>query len=107
MRRIQPPLCTICNSQNAAFESDVWPSLMLCTKCRTESIEYILESGVIHGNPILIELSQPGDNGNRSDAIRIWRPRQNQTSVYYEFFIRLTDESGLPVDNQLDILNDL
>lgn len=66
-------------------------------------MQYIFDSGVIHGNPLLIELAKPGDNGNRIDAIRIWRPRPNQPSTYYEFFIRLkAEDSKLPVDNSLD-----
>lgn len=89
MRRIQPPKCTVCCERNAEFESDVWPTLKLCDGCRQDAVDYIFDSEVIHGNPILIELAGPGDNGNRDGMIRVWRKRQNQTSQYYEFFIRL------------------
>jgi hypothetical protein len=76
--------------------------------CRAEVVDYIFDSGIIHGNPILIELADTGDNGNRSDAIRVWRRRANQTSTFYEFFVRrVSPESEIPVDNSLDILDGL
>jgi len=109
MRRIQPPNCTICEQRNAEYESDVWPTLRLCVTCRAEAIRYCIEeAGVIHGNPILIELALPGDNGNRPDAIRIWRQRPNQTSTYFGFFIKYeSEDSTIAVDTTLDFLDQL
>ena len=90
------------------FESDVWPTLKLCMDCRADAIGYCIEeAGVIHGNPILIELALPGDNGNRLDAIRVWRKVENQSSTYREFYIKYKYDSPLVEAYELDILNRL
>lgn len=109
MRRIQPPKCTCCQLASAQFESDVWPSVRVCVSCQRDVLEYLIQFDcAIHGNPFAIEFAQPGDNGNRSDAIRIWRQRPNQTATYFEFFVRFSDhESRLAEDNSLDILDNL
>lgn len=108
MRRIQPPKCTVCHKFGAECESDVWPTLLICHYCQRDVMEYlIMNDCAIHGNPFAIEFALPGDNGNRPDAIRIWRRVENQSSTFREFYVRYEDDSKLPVDNSLDFLDDL
>ena len=109
MRRIQPPKCTCCQRANAVVESDVWSSLRVCYECQRLVIEYLIQNDcAIHGNPFAIEFALPGDNGNRSDAIRVWRKVENHNHAYAEFFVRLRDhESTIAVDNSLDILDEI
>lgn len=107
MRRIQPPKCSSCKIHSAVFESDVWPSLRLCTGCWTDAIEFCFSTGVIHGNPLLLHFADVGDNGNRDNEVRVWRRRVGQGSTFFEFFIRRTDESENNFDTTLDLLNNL
>ena len=104
MRRLVPPVCTVCHSSNAGYESDAWPTLKICAKCRGAAVEFIYRTGIMHGNPLLAELAAGLDNGDREDAFRIWLPRPNQTSTYYEFYVKYVDESKSNFENPLDLL---
>ena len=106
MRRIQPPVCTCCNKANAIFESCVWPSVRLCGICHRGVVEFtIVNTGVIHGNPFLLEMAGGIDNGDDDESIRIWRERPNQSSTYYEFRVKRESDSLKLFENPLDILD--
>lgn len=105
MRRIQPPLCTVCNKQRAIFESDVWLSLKLCNDCWHSACEFICRSTYDQGNPVLIELLRGTDNDERSDSLRMWRQRPNESGAYYEYRVKLDSDSKNNFENPLDILD--
>lgn len=108
MRRIQPPKCTCCTTRAAMYESDVWPTVRLCLDCRNHIVEYFFQFDcVYHGNPLAIELFGTEDNGDRPDAIRIWRRVENQSSTFRELYVRRHEDSRSFIENSLDILDDL
>lgn len=103
MRRIQPPQCTSCRSAAAAVESDRWPSLRLCQSCQRDALEYILNTGVTHGNPMLLELAAPQGNDLEDSRLRIWR--RSGVSVFRECWVNFESESQINFENPLDILD--
>ena len=105
MRRIKPPVCTICNVRAADYESDAWPTLKICQDCRSLAVQYIYRTGITHGNTLLIELAAGLDNGDRPDAFRIWLPTPNQPSCYFEYYVKYTSESERQLENPLDLLD--
>lgn len=107
MRRIVPPVCTVCRGANALYESDAWPTLKICHVCKSAAVEFIYRTGILHGNPLLAELAAGLDNGDREDSFRIWLPQPNQSSTYFEFYVKYEDESRMHFENPLDLLDGL
>lgn len=107
MRRIQPPKCSICNQRTAVFESDVWPTLKLCNDCWRAGVEFIIRSSYDHGNPLLLELIEGTDNGEDEHRVRVWRQRPNESSTFYEYWVRRDSDSQNKSENPLDILDQL
>jgi hypothetical protein len=108
MRRIEPPKCTCCKSAQAGFDSTVWPGVRLCYPCVRDSITYIIRTGIIDGNPLLIELAtgvfptRKGIDGKQFiDAYY-----QVGFNVSRNIYIQLeaAQESRSEVENPLDLL---
>ena len=73
MRKILRPRCVCCRKADAAWESERWPTIMLCYVCTRELAQFIVEKFlVVHGNPILLELVRGLDTASRLDSHRFW-----------------------------------
>lgn len=105
VRRIKPPICTVCHRSVASFEFDAWPTLKLCAGCRSDAVQFICESEVLHGNPLLIELQAGLDNGDREHEFRIWVPSKYSSTAMSELYVRFEADSCSSLENPLDILD--
>lgn len=54
------------------FESDVWPTLKICHECWRAATQFIIDTGRITNNPLLVELLRGTDNGVRESSLRYW-----------------------------------
>lgn len=111
MRRLEPPKCTCCLTGNAGFESTIWPSVRLCYLCARAAITYMYRTGIINGNPLLIELAsgvhatRDGVDGRR--FIDAYVDSEYSASAMTNVYIYLEAESRIEVENPLDILDGL
>ena len=106
MRKIPRPQCVCCRKADAVWESERWPTVLLCYTCTREFAEHIVRViQVKHGNPILLELVRGLDNASRTGEHRFWL--KNQDGSFSECWVRERDESGMDFENPLDILHQL
>lgn len=101
MRRILRPQCVCCERTDAVWESERWPTVLLCLDCARALASYIVrEIRVVHGNPILIELIR-GLWDERKGWHRFWI--KNPDLSFSECWVNEKAESRVGLENQLDI----
>lgn len=101
MQRIRRPLCVCCERADAVFESERWPTVLLCFQCARDLATCIVrEIRVVHGNPILLELIR-GLDIERKGWHRFWI--QNPDRSFGECWVNEKAESRVALENQLDI----
>lgn len=105
MRRIRRPQCICCRRVDAVYESERWPTVLLCLECIRDTATIIVRKiGVSDGNPILLELIRGlwETDGSRH---RFWI--RNRDNSFSECWVNETVESAMDFENPLDILHQL
>lgn len=98
MRRIPRPQCVCCNQVDAVWESERWPTVQLCLNCaRALATHIVREIGVVHGNPILIELIR-GLWDERKGWHRFWIANPDRS--FSECWVNEKSESRMGLENR-------
>lgn len=102
MKRIPTPLCVCCKVARAEWESERWPTILLCYTCTRELAQFIVERfQVVHGNPILLELVRGLDSAIRIGSYRFWI--KTPSGSFSECWVNELAESRTALENPLDI----
>lgn len=64
LTRIRPPKCTICDKQEARFQSSRWAGVRICGTCSALFTDWFIRFNLARDNPLFYELCAPNPEGS-------------------------------------------